>query len=111
MSDDDTNLVRPYLITGGRTRATSAELSIETIVTTADKCPVDDLGLERRRIAELCHEPRSIAEVAGRLDVPLAVARILVSELAAGGFVVAHGTVSDQDVTLLEELIEGIRGL
>lgn len=103
--------VRPYVITGGRTRAAKADLAVETVVETDDAAALADLDFERRAIAERCHEPLSIAEVASHLQLPLGVARVLVSDMADEGLLVAHDTADAADRALLERLREGIRSL
>jgi len=72
-----------------------------------------NLAHERRRIAELCREPISIAEVAARLGVPLGVARVLVGDMATDGFVDVHRphTTDRPDLKLLERVLGGIRAL
>lgn len=109
--DDDPSLVRPYVITGGQTRATKADLAIESVVFTAPGAPTYLLGFERRAITRLCEQPTSIAEVASNLDLPLGVARYLVTDLADQGYLDTEGVLVLGDVDLLEQLIEGIRSL
>src|SRR5215207_6930546 len=55
--------VRPYAMTGGRTRPTHDDLAIETLVSTistAEQTP--KLTVEQRSIGALCHELLPIAE-------------------------------------------------
>ncbi len=110
-STDESSLIRPYVMTGGETRATASDLPLETVVTVSEGVEFDDLGFERHDIATLCTKPTSIAELASRLDMPLGVARFLVSEMAAGGVLHTHETASANDPELLEKLIEGIKAL
>lgn len=109
--DDGLSIVRPYIMTGGRTRATMEDLSVETVIVTSQACAADALNFERRAIATLCDQPWSIAEVAGTLDLPLGVARFLVSEMAAEGLVDTSGRVESIGIAMIEQLIEGIRAL
>ena len=109
--DEDTSLVRPYIITGGKTRATASDLPIESIVATSEGAPTYLLGFERREITQLCVEPTSIAELAGSLDLPLGVARFLVTDLTQQGYLDTQGAANNSDTELLEQLIEGIRAL
>lgn len=108
-------IVRPYAITGGRTRSGDADLPIETLVVTTPKGDKNMLGLalERRSIAQLCHEPISVAEVAARIGVPLGVARVLVGDMASDGFVEVHRPQSAgrPDLRLLERVLGGIRAI
>ncbi len=110
------SLVRPYVVTGGRTHAPGDELPIETIVTAV--APVSDLPsyapTEAREILRLAHDSLSVAELAARTGVPVVVARVLVADLAATGLVTLGRTASrdEQDnVALLERLLDGIRAL
>lgn len=109
--DVDASLVRPYVITGGRTRATTADLAVETVVTTARRTDATTLGFERGKIAALCVEPLSIAELSSHLDVPLGVSRVLVTDMVTEGLLDSHDRAEGCDVELIEALIEGIRAL
>src|SRR5262249_47439235 len=72
----DAAIVRPYSWTRGRHRS-PVDLRIEALVTTTERG--DDreavTQAEHRAVAELCREPRSVAEVATLLGVPLGVAK------------------------------------
>ncbi len=109
--DGDSNMVRPYVITGGRTRATPADLAIETVVSVASQTEPDDLGFERAKIATLCAEPLSIAEISSYLDVPLGVSRVLVTDMVSEGLLDSHHRANAHDAGFIEALIEGIRAL
>jgi hypothetical protein len=75
----DRQRVRPYAMTGGRTRPTQDALEIETrISTTSVGEQAPKLTVERRAIAALCHDLLSIAEVSAKLQLPLGVVRVLV---------------------------------
>ena len=104
-------LLRPYVLTGGRTRATGEDLDIETIVSTASHIAPSNLNLERERIATLCKEPCSIAELASHLDLPLGVARFLASEMVTAGILTKHQLTNNNDNRLIEKLIRGVRAL
>lgn len=108
-------LVRPYQLTGGRTRSEAADFPIETLVVTSPEGlrQLPTLTHESRRIAELCHEPISVAEVAARIGVPIGVARVLVGDLSAEGVVDVHRPAGGDrpDLKLLERVLGGIRAL
>src|SRR5918993_3513269 len=75
--------VRPYAMTGGRTRPTHDDLEIETLVSTistGEQTP--KLTVEQRAIGALCHELLSITEVSLHLHLPLGVVRVLVGDMA-----------------------------
>ena len=114
-SERSSRMVRPYTLTGGRTRSAAAEFPIETLVVTSPEGirRIPTLSHESRRIAELCHEPISVAEVAARIGVPLGVARVLVGDLSAEGVVDVHRPNGGDrtDLKLLERVLGGIRAL
>jgi Protein of unknown function (DUF742) len=115
--EGDQPLVRPYAMTGGRTRP-RYQLAIEALVsTTADPARMQTLLPEHQRICHLCREIKSVAEVSALLAIPLGVARILVADLAEAGLVAIHQPGGGQqadgtpDVTLLERVLSGLRKL
>ncbi|CAL9530628.1 DUF742 domain-containing protein [Streptomyces atacamensis] len=110
-------LVRPYAMTGGRTRP-RYQLAIEALVhTTAQPAQLQGQLPEHQRICHLCYEIKSVAEISALLSIPLGVARILVADLAEAGLVAIHqpGSSSEPggqpDVTLLERVLSGLRKL
>ncbi|MFD3357776.1 DUF742 domain-containing protein [Streptomyces fradiae] len=110
-------LVRPYAMTGGRTRP-RYQLAIEALVsTTADPSRLHGQLPEHQRICRLCFEIKSVAEISALLSIPLGVARILVADLAEAGLVAIHQPGGDEaaggqpDVTLLERVLSGLRKL
>lgn len=113
---DDVAIVRPYAWTGGRTRPVY-DLAIETLVSigTAGRDPSRIPQYEHRAVAELCREPRSVAEVAALLTLPLGVARVLIGDMASQGTVVVHQTASTSgdvpDLALMERVLSGLRRL
>ncbi|MGW2084540.1 DUF742 domain-containing protein [Streptomyces sp. NPDC001880] len=110
-------LVRPYAMTGGRTRP-RYQLAIEALVsTTADPSRLQGQLPEHQRICRLCFEIKSVAEISALLSIPLGVARILVADLAEAGLVAIHQPGGEEsaggqpDVTLLERVLSGLRKL
>ncbi|MFG2644722.1 DUF742 domain-containing protein [Streptomyces sp. NPDC048370] len=110
-------LVRPYAMTGGRTRP-RYQLAIEALVsTTADPARLQGQLPEHQRICRLCIEIKSVAEISALLSIPLGVARILVADLAEAGLVAIHQPGGDEAaggqpaVTLLERVLSGLRKL
>jgi hypothetical protein len=105
--------VRPYAMTGGRTRPTHTDLEIEALVsTTAIGAQTPKLTVEQRAIAALCHDILSIAEVSAQLHLPLGVIRVLVGDMADEHLVVVHrpAHASDRpDLALLERVLHGLR--
>ncbi len=115
-SPDSAAAVRPYAWTRGRTLPVY-DLAVETLVSTTDHgCDVAALtSVEHRTVAELCHEPRSVAEVAALLSLPLGVARVVLGDMADIGLVAVHRTASSAgdvpDIALMERVLSGLRRL
>jgi hypothetical protein len=103
-------VIRPFLLTGGRTQSTHHELRIESLVRSRPGGRTEGLRFEGRRIVELCQEPLSLAELAVSLGVPLGVARVLVSDLVDAG-TVTLAQREDWSVQLLERIRDGVRAL
>ena len=118
MGDHDHGLmarVRPYALTGGRTR-TTVELPLEALVRSTESgiAALPRLMLEQRKIAELCASPVSVAEVSAHLRVPLGVARVLVGDMKHLGLVDTNQVVlahDRPDVTLLERVLDGLKSI
>jgi Protein of unknown function (DUF742) len=108
-------LVRPYTVTGGRTRP-KHDLAIEALVSSVVFHPTErsDLTPEYQIICHLCQAVRSIAEIAAHLGVPLGVARVLVADMAEDGLVRIHQPANENgqpDRSLLERVLSGLRNL
>lgn len=110
--------VRPYVITGGRSRSTRPELAIESLVSALPDAPGlpghAPLNREHRRILGLCRSLLSIAEVAAHLGLPLGVVKVLVGDLWDLGAVQVLPPVPQAErlpTTLLEEVLVGLRQL
>jgi hypothetical protein len=112
---DPTRLIPPYAVTGGRTRPVlePRQLELETLISTTVPAPPTGLSPEQHAIIGLCRHPRSIAEVAAHLDVPVGVARVLVGDLASGGLVTLHrpSGAGGLSQALLERVLHGLRAL
>lgn len=119
MSQDDdfrATRLRPYALTGGRTRG-GVDLAIETMVRTT---PTGErsgqrLGFERQRIVDLCREPLSVAEVSAHLALHLQAVRVLLGDLVAEGYVATTSAPtpvdSRPDLRLLERVLDGLNAL
>jgi hypothetical protein len=104
--------VRPYVFTRGRTRS-AFQLSIETLVSAVPQSRTTSLTSEHHAVLGLCREPRSVAELAARVGVPLGVARVLVGDLAAAGAVAVHRVAGSDgpDLELMQRVLSGLRKL
>jgi hypothetical protein len=108
-------IVRPYVLTQGRTKAPDATYALEAQVRALilSGSMSRTATPEARRIVALCQSPVSVAELAARLMLPVGVARVLVGDLAAANAVIVDVGAQDaaNDVALLERLLDGIRAL
>lgn len=85
--------VRPYALTGGRTRFGQV-LLVETLISSVYQPPGSTAQSlpELERICALCQgQMRSIAEVSALLRLPLGVVRVWVSDLVDEGRIRVHG--------------------
>ncbi|MFJ3780085.1 DUF742 domain-containing protein [Streptomyces sp. NPDC090075] len=94
--DEDTEqtFVRPYTITHGRTASARDDLTLITVITTvvATGQQPSNRGLqpEHKLSLQQCRRPVALAEVAAELNRPVAVTKILASDLIALGRVTAQ---------------------
>ncbi|MEU9298190.1 DUF742 domain-containing protein [Streptomyces sp. NPDC048266] len=116
--------VRPYSLTGGRTRFGHV-LLVETFVAALEAPAVRKVltdggpaarGLmpEMRAIVEICRRMRTVAEISALLKMPLGVVRVLLSDLADQGKIRVYGTghgTGQPDRALLERVLSGLRRL
>lgn len=107
--------VRPYVLTGGRTR-TRQNLFVHTLVSVAHYDPsfVARLQPEARSLYERAHTGvQSIAELSAHCGVSLGVTRVLLGDMAADNRVVINSDAyaSPYDTSLLERVIDGLRQL
>jgi hypothetical protein len=109
-------VVPVYAFTGGRTRAAGQDLPLETVVTATELSLTAgaSLQMESRAIVDMCARPKSLAEVGAALRVPVGVARVLVGDLANGGYLKVHlPQAADGDGgpghAILGRLLDGLR--
>ena len=108
--DGDGVFVRPFIVTGGRTRPLHDGLRIETLVEASPAALSAPLQFEQRQIVELAQRPVSVAEVAARLRVPLGVARVLIADLYTGKYISLHEP-TELPVHVIERIRDLVRAL
>jgi hypothetical protein len=114
-ADEAATLVRPYAVTGGRTKP-RYQLQIEAMVA-ASHYEARDLSVlspECQAILNFCRDWRSVAEISAVLRMPLGVARVLIADMAMEGLVRVHQIDHAQgrpDINLLERVLSGLRKL
>ncbi len=105
--DDEADVVRSFMITGGRTRANVQEVPIETLVSASLFAKNDLNGLTREQreiVTSLSGGSLSVAEISAHLEIPLRAAIILVSEMVAAGMLSTGGTVDAVDTDFLSKI-------
>ncbi len=109
--------VRPYLLTGGRSRG-AVDLPLEAIVRITERGhrAMASADPERGAILGIVARPLSIAEISAYLGMHLQVARVLTGDLAAEGLVSTNfrepgSTDNRSDLALLERVLHGLQEL
>lgn len=109
------SLVRPYLMTAGRAQPDNVPIEIEAQVLTSNlgMASYDGLTFEHRDIVALCRTTLAVAEIAMQLGLHIGVARVLVADLAASGYVIVRrpGTTLVNDVDTIERVIRGLEAI
>lgn len=107
-------IVRPYALTGGRTRPVGDSFDLLAQVSTSRGWS-PDLPLEPEQAVMLrrCRVPTSVADLAADLDLPLGVIRILLSDLRERGLIMIRRPSATRltDPQLLREVADGLRRL
>lgn len=118
--DAEDSFVRPYTITHGRTASAHADLTLITLIVALsppeERFGLRGLGPEHRFILEQCRGPVAVAEIAALLRLPVAVTKILISDLITLGAVAARPPAAvtagrRPDIRLLQAVRDGLRRL
>ncbi|MFF5896784.1 DUF742 domain-containing protein [Streptomyces argenteolus] len=114
-------MVRPYAVTGGRTKPGPSGVRFDLIaLVAADDGGPDGpgealLGPEHRALLALCRdETQSVAELSAEADLPVGVVRVLLGDLLEAGCVRVSRPVPPAqlpDARILREVIDGLRAL
>jgi hypothetical protein len=108
-------MVRPYAITRGRTRSSTFDLDLVTLVVALrDHMDLVDFEPEHGQILRLCQHPVSVAEVAARTSLPLSVVKVLIGDLIEHHHLIFRapmGTARTQDPRILQAVLDGIRDI
>jgi hypothetical protein len=106
-------VVRPYALTGGRTRPAGESFDLLALVCAVRGTSLDLSQLEPEQVTVLgrCRLPRPAADLASDLDLPLGVIRILISDLRERGLVTIHrpAPVGLTDLKTLRDVADGLR--
>jgi hypothetical protein len=113
------SLVRPYTVTGGRTRPTH-RLDMLTLVVSTGTAEASELNPDHAAALALCRSVVSVAEIAARMRLPLLVVKILISDLVVRGAVTTRTAstrdgsrdgfaAAPPDQALLRQVLHGLR--
>ena len=109
-SDEDP-IVRPFMLTGGRTRPLQDGLRIETLLRAAPAALSAPLRFESRRIVELCQQPMSVADLSVALRAPLGVVRVIVADLITQDYLRVEEQPQELSTSLIERIRDRVRAL
>lgn len=110
-ADGEDPVVRPFMLTGGRTTPLHDGLRIETQLYAVPAALSAPLRFESRRIVEICQRPMSVADLAAALRAPLGVVRVIVADLITQGFLRAGESPGELTTTLIERIRDRVRAL
>jgi hypothetical protein len=106
-------LVRPYVITDGRAHPTRNTFDLVTLVSAAQGGDLAGLSPEKRRVMALCRGGSlSVAEVAGHLQIPVSVTKVLLGDLVDSGHILTRSPIPSAelpDIKILQEVLDGLR--
>jgi hypothetical protein len=109
-------VVRPYTMTGGRTRPVGEGFDLVAFVLTVEPLPRPDPRLHPEHLValEMCRRPLSVAEVAAQLDLPLGVVRVLLGDLLDMQLIMVREPADRTrlpDEGVLEAVLNGLQAL
>lgn len=126
-------VVRPYALTGGRTRHGRSDFDLIAVVVTVEDALVEQdslsemglsagqphrsgpvLGPEQEKIVMLCRSPLSVAEVASEVDLPLGVVRVLLGDLLEHELILVRRpapVAQFPNERVLKDVIDGLHAL
>jgi hypothetical protein len=106
------DFVRPFIMTGGRTRAERRDLRIETMLQASVTDIPRDLPSEQEELLRVCAEPLSVAEVAVKLQLVVGVVAVIAGDLIAAGLLDVHHTDPVEiELDMLTKMIERVRAI
>jgi len=109
-------VVRPYAMTGGRTKPSSGEFDLIALIVSIQPVAAvsGQLGPEQTTIIGLCQHPLSVAEISAHLDLPVGIVRVLLGDLLDSGFILTREPRKLTNLPsepILKAVINGLRSL
>jgi hypothetical protein len=108
---DEDPVIRPFMLTNGRTQPLHDGLRIETLLRAAPSALSAPLRFESRRIVELAQSPMSVADLSVALRAPLGVVRVIVADLITQGFLTVEKQPEELSTSLIERIRDRVRAL
>lgn len=106
------DVVRPFVMTGGRTRPERRDLRLETLLAAVPEAPRSGLGPEHLALLDACAAPTSIAEASAALGLVVGVTTIIAADLVADGRLELHQTDPVEiELDALSRMIDAVRAL
>ncbi|MPY62912.1 DUF742 domain-containing protein [Streptomyces spongiae] len=113
LDEEAGRLVRPFTVSNGRTRP-STHFDMLTLVMSTGVRPTADLGPDHDHVLSLCSTPVSVVELAALMKLPVAVTKVLLSDLvqqealtARAPRVIEAATAANRET--LEAVLDGLR--
>lgn len=111
----DSGLVRPYVVTGGRTRPSRNCFDHATLIMSRTDLSWGHLPPEQRQVMEHCRPGAlSVAEIAAHLALPVTAVRVVLADLKDSGHIDTRAIPDPQKLTdrdILEAVLDGLRKL
>lgn len=108
-------VVRPYALTGGRTRPIGESFDLLALVSSSDTKSMNNLLLEPEYVEVIrqCRQPKPVADLASDLDLPLGVVRILLADMREQGLIAIRPPARTRltDPQLLKDVADALRRL
>lgn len=112
LDGDAGRLIRPYTVSGGRTRPTGS-FDLLTMVRATGSRPHSQLGPDHAQVLGLCGDPTSVAEISAHIRQPAQVTKVLLSDLVECGALTTRKPAllgpDPTDRDLLEAVLHGLR--
>ena len=105
-------LVRPFVLTRGRTRSARRDLRVETMLRCTGQDVPEHVLPEQLAMLRLCRDPKSVAEVAAELGLVLGVVSVIADDLIHDGYLEVHHTDPVEiELDALTRMIERVRSI
>jgi hypothetical protein len=108
-------VIRPYALVGGRTKPAGEFFDLIAMVTVRSvSARLPDLEPGHEQVLAMCDVPRSVADLAADLRLPLGVVRVLVADLREYGLISIRPPASPTgilDANALRRIEDGLRRL